>query len=108
MIICLCKMSKSLFGVMVLFPQPEKVISFICMITWVRRFACFGDSGIDEALAYDEFGKQTSGEHGKFSNPFAFTRYQSDPVSGVQFAQNRYYAQDLGRFNGEDPPYARV
>jgi len=81
-----------------------------------------GDSGIDEALTYDEFGKQMTGSAGKFDNPFTFTGehqslsggfsngsqpfgftgYQSDNVSGMLYAQARYYQPNIGRFGAQD------
>jgi RHS repeat-associated protein len=35
-------------------------------------------------------------------NPFGFTGYQHDNISGLQYAQARYYAPTLGRFAAED------
>ncbi|WP_034501013.1 RHS repeat-associated core domain-containing protein, partial [Butyrivibrio hungatei] len=34
--------------------------------------------------------------------PFAFTGYQEDEVSGLKFAQARYYKAETGRFQSED------
>ena len=36
--------------------------------------------------------------------PFAFTGYQENEVSGLQFAQARYYSAETGRFQSEDFP----
>ena len=54
----------------------------------------------DDVLGFDEFGVP------KFENdlqPFGFTGYQIDGVSGLQYAQTRYYDPMLGRFSAEDP-----
>jgi len=61
-----------------------------------------GDSGLDEALAYDEFGMQTFGGHGNLNNPFAFTSYMADDISDMYFVQARYYMPQAGRFSAED------
>jgi len=58
-----------------------------------------GDSS-EAAQAFDEFGVP------KFENtgqPFGFTGYQTDAVSGLQYAQARYYNPAAGRFTAEDP-----
>jgi len=60
-----------------------------------------GDDG-GTALAYDEFGVQTVGAGDGLHNPFGFTGYQDDDVSGLYYAQARYYAPGLGRFVAED------
>ncbi|WP_248404856.1 RHS repeat-associated core domain-containing protein [Butyrivibrio fibrisolvens] len=39
---------------------------------------------------------------GNIIQPFAFTGYQEDEVSGLKFAQARYYSADIGRFIGVD------
>jgi len=102
-----------------------------------------GDSGFDEVLTYDEFGKQTSGTPGKLRNPFTFTGehqslsggfsdssqpfgftgehqslsggfsnssqpfgftgYMHDSVSGLLFAQARYYDPRTSRMISQDP-----
>ena len=68
-----------------------------------------GDNG-SETLAYDEFGvpmvqpgQAGQGGANNFNNPFGFTRYQTDSVSGLQYAQARYYSPKQGRFTAEDP-----
>jgi len=58
--------------------------------------------GFEEALAYDEFGKQVAGGRSMLSNPFTFTGYQTDQISEMHFAQARFYAPSLGRFGAED------
>jgi len=58
-----------------------------------------GDDGFEEVLAFDAFGKSTS----KSSQPFGFTGYMTDDVSGMYYAQNRFYVPSLGRFSAIDP-----
>jgi len=66
-----------------------------------------GGSGVHAAMAYDEFGvhEVDTGLGGTFGfdNPFGFTGYQVDDVSGLYYAQARYYAAGVGRFVSEDP-----
>jgi len=69
-------------------------------------------------LAYDEFGVQKVECAGDginhrnnpsgFSNPFGFTGYQTDDVSGLHYAQARYYKAGVGRFISEDPARAQL
>ena len=55
------------------------------------------------SLAYDEFGvPEVTAAVEKFDNPFGFTGYQPDDVSGLCYAQARYYDPLANRFNGED------
>ena len=54
----------------------------------------------EAALGFDEFGMPLA-ESG-INQPFGFTGYQVDG-NGLQYAQARYYAPDLGRFSAEDP-----
>ena len=60
-----------------------------------------GEDGTGDALAFDEFGVATAGSQ-KAANPFGFTGYQRDDVSGLWFAQARYYVPQVGRFSAED------
>jgi RHS repeat-associated protein len=60
-----------------------------------------GDSH-EEALAYDEFGVPAVEMSGSLHNPFGFTGYQADDVSGLCYAQARYYEPTVGRFGAED------
>jgi len=64
-----------------------------------------GEDSADVTMAYDEFGvpEVMAGNIQGFDNPFGFTGYQVDEVSGLQYAQARYYAPMLGRFGAEDP-----
>jgi len=55
----------------------------------------------DDVLAFDEFGVSTV-EHSD-NQPFGFTGYQFDNISGLQYAQARYYNPMQGRFGAEDP-----
>jgi len=57
------------------------------------------------AMSYDEFGVLEVGVTGKqnFANPFGFTGYQHDNISGMYYAQARYYAPQIGRFAAQDP-----
>ena len=41
-------------------------------------------------------------KEGNIIQPFAFTGYQEDEVSGLMFAQARHYDADTGRFQSED------
>jgi len=67
-----------------------------------------GKNVFGSPLAYDEFGNQTTVPDmpslwGAFtSQPFGFTGYQADNISGLQYAQARYYEPSVGRFTGED------
>ncbi len=73
------------------------------------------------SYAFDDFGRnidpftgkvrngrnQNASKHAYITNgniiqPFAFTGYQEDEVSGLKFAQARFYSADNGRFIGED------
>ena len=69
------------------------------------------------SYAFDDFGrnidpftgkrrdrnqKHTYTTNGNIIQPFAFTGYQEDEVSGLKFAQARYYKAETGRFQSED------
>ncbi len=68
------------------------------------------------SYAFDDFGRNIDPFTGKIKEnnkhgytkqgniiqPFAFTGYQEDAVSGLKFAQARYYSADNGRFQSED------
>ncbi len=69
------------------------------------------------SYAFDDFGrnidiltgqtrtnnaKQGYAKQGNIIQPFAFTGYQEDEISGLKFAQARFYDADNGRFVGED------
>ncbi|WP_197027268.1 RHS repeat-associated core domain-containing protein [Butyrivibrio sp. AE2005] len=79
------------------------------------------DGAAVSAYAFDDYGRNIDPFTGKVRNdrnqnasnhayttngniiqPFAFTGYQEDEVSGLKFAQARYYSADNGRFLGED------
>ncbi|MCL2426587.1 MAG: DUF6531 domain-containing protein [Oscillospiraceae bacterium] len=55
-----------------------------------------------ETLSYDEFGVPTVESSDNMHNPFGFTGYQTDGISGMQYAQARYYEPAVGRFSAED------
>jgi len=59
-----------------------------------------GENNHDTAMSYDEFGvpEVTAG----VSQPFGYTSYQTDSVSGLYYAQARYYTPQIGRFTSED------
>ena len=50
---------------------------------------------------YDEFGTDPSGNQGQLQ-PFGYTGYQRDTVSGTYYAQAREYDAWSGRFTSED------
>ncbi len=69
------------------------------------------------SYAFDDFGrnidpftgkiKEASHKHayttdGNIIQPFAFTGYQEDELSGLKFAQARFYDANTGRFQSED------
>ncbi|WP_175531891.1 RHS repeat domain-containing protein [Butyrivibrio sp. M55] len=65
------------------------------------------------SYAFDDFGRNIDPftgkqkkhgytKQGNIIQPFAFTGYQEDEVSGLKFAQARYYSVDNGRFQSED------
>jgi hypothetical protein len=60
------------------------------------------DNALIESYAYDEFGNELSGMDRESIQPFAYTGYRKDVVSGTYFAQAREYMPDAGRFAGED------
>uniref|UniRef100_UPI0005686509 RHS repeat-associated core domain-containing protein n=1 Tax=Butyrivibrio sp. LB2008 TaxID=1408305 RepID=UPI0005686509 len=75
------------------------------------------DGAVVSAYAFDDFGrnidpftgkrrdknhKHAYTTNGNIIQPFAFTGYQEDEVSGLKFAQARFYSADNGRFLGED------
>ena len=59
------------------------------------------DHSSGEPLAYDEFGVLLV-EAQNAENPFGFTGYQRDDISGLYYAQARYYNPMVGRFVSED------
>lgn len=54
-----------------------------------------------EEYSYDEFGQSLFNT--PTNQPFGFTGYQQDEVSGMNYAQARYYDQKQGRFVSWDP-----
>ncbi|SDB29796.1 RHS repeat-associated core domain-containing protein [Pseudobutyrivibrio sp. YE44] len=61
-------------------------------------------AGNDYFYMLDELGTgmYLTGTDGNIIQPFAFTGYQEDEVSGLKFAQARFYSAENGRFVGED------
>ncbi len=67
-------------------------------------------TGIDgEVMAeysFDEFGRDILNKHrtdnDRLIQPFTFTGYQSDDITGFRFAQARFYDPETGRFLSED------
>ena len=57
-----------------------------------------------DALAFDEFGVAVvqAGQTKRFNQPFGFTGYMMDEVSGLYFAQARYFDPATSRFISED------
>ncbi|WP_083571660.1 RHS repeat-associated core domain-containing protein, partial [Enterococcus moraviensis] len=53
-----------------------------------------------EEYGFDEFGQALFNT--PTNQPFGFTGYQQDEVSGLNYAQARYYDQNQGRFVSED------
>jgi len=59
-----------------------------------------GDSGHGDPFAYDVFGEQIVAP--SVAQPFGFAGYQTDAVSGMQYAQARYYDSAVARFASVD------
>lgn len=57
-----------------------------------------------ESYSYDEFGRG----HVSAAQPFGYTGYQSDEISGTYYAQAREYHAADGRFIGEDPVHGNA
>ncbi len=71
------------------------------------------DGAAVSAYAFDDFGRNIDPftgkqkklgytKQGNIIQPFAFTGYQEDEISGLKFAQARFYSADNGRFQSED------
>lgn len=52
--------------------------------------------------SFDSFGSLTAST-GSITNPFRFTGREFDAETGIYFYRARYYDQNIGRFNSEDP-----
>jgi RHS repeat-associated protein len=60
----------------------------------------FDSGSTHDIMSYDEFGvPEVTAET---SQPFSFTGYQHDSISGLHYAQARQYAPTFGRFTSED------
>ena len=66
-----------------------------------------GEDNCDSTMAYDEFGVSEIGANQTVQqglhNPFGFTGYQADDISGLYYAQARFYNPTTGSFCAEDP-----
>lgn len=64
------------------------------------------DGRLMETFGYDEFGQSLYGHEEVHDfgvvQPFGYTGYQHDRVSGTYFAQAREYLPEMGRFAGKD------
>ncbi len=61
----------------------------------------YRNGNLSEDYDYDEFGNLQHGDWGG-AQPFGFTGYQKDVISGSYFAQAREYLPREGRFAGRD------
>lgn len=59
------------------------------------------EASLIDSYGYDEFGQDIYGNQG-ISQPFGYTGYQSDRISGTYFAQAREYSESLSRFCSDD------
>jgi RHS repeat-associated protein len=67
----------------------------------VRLMGSVGDTVHGVPMAYDEFGGRLHGTDA-FKQPFGFTGYQDEDVTGLYYAQARYYEPGGGRFIAPD------
>ena len=51
-------------------------------------------------MSYDEFGVPMI--TADVTQPFGFTGYQTEKITGNSFAQVRYYMPTIGRFSSQD------
>ena len=56
---------------------------------------------LQDSYGYDEFGQDLYGNQGTVQ-PFGYTGYQPDRITGTYYAQAREYRPELGRFAGKD------
>lgn len=56
---------------------------------------------MEESYGYDEFGQDLYGNQGVLQ-PFGYTGYQADRITGTYYAQAREYRTELGRFAAAD------
>jgi len=61
------------------------------------------DNNHSDILSYDEFGVPDTVAGFAQAQPFGFTGYQLDDISGLYYAQARFYNPTIGRFGAEDP-----
>ncbi|MDR1796187.1 MAG: DUF6531 domain-containing protein [Clostridiales Family XIII bacterium] len=84
-------------------PAPEPAYYLLDELrSPVRTLDARGQS--QDTFTYDEFGVPLPGvgEPEAAENLFGYTGYQPDPVTGLCYAQARYYMPETGRFISED------
>ncbi len=59
------------------------------------------DGELEDSYGYDEFGQDLYDNQG-ILQPFGYTGYQADRITGTYYAQAREYRAELGRFAGKD------
>ena len=59
------------------------------------------DGYLKDSYGYDEFGQDLYGNQGTIQ-PFGYTGYQADRITGIYYAQAREYRAELGRFTAVD------
>lgn len=59
------------------------------------------DGDLKDSYGYDEFGQDLYGNQGVVQ-PFGYTGYQPDRITGTYYAQAREYRPELGRFAAVD------
>lgn len=59
------------------------------------------DGEVEESYGYDEFGQDLYGNQG-IVQPFGYTRYQADRITGTYYAQAREYMPLNGSFISKD------
>jgi RHS repeat-associated protein len=67
------------------------MVDAVGAVAWYGEYAPFGESSYEASLAEGVSTNQT------------FTSYTRDMEIGLQYAMNRYYLPELGRFISEDP-----
>ena len=70
---------------------------------------CNAEGGIEESYGYDAFGEDLYTQEDNTAvqfidrmQPFGFTRYERDDISGLYYAQARRYDAGTGRFTSRD------
>ena len=72
-------------------------------------YFCNGEGGIEESYGYDAFGEDLYTQEDNTAvqsidrmQPFGFTGYERDDISGLYYAQARRYDAQTGRFTSRD------